>query len=128
MSQGISDTFGQQLQQMRSELLAQQRSQRGGPLGRAEAAADARETESDDSAKADSERDMSIALEERGSAELIAIDEALKRVADGSYGLCLDCGVNIPTARLHASPTAQRCVVCQEKTEQAQHGVHPATF
>lgn len=119
MSPGISDTFEQQLLQMRGEVLAQIRAQRGGQLGRAQAAAQARETQSDDWATANAERDLSIALEERESAELIAIDEALQRVVDGSYGLCLDCGVNIPTARLHANPVAMRCVACQEKSERA---------
>jgi DnaK suppressor protein len=128
MNPGISDTFTQQLQQMRSDVLAQLRAQRGGKIGRAEAAADARANESDDWATADAERYLAIALEERESAELIAIDEALKRIADGSYGLCTDCGTNIATARLHASPTALRCVGCQEKTEHAQGGARPATL
>jgi len=128
MNTPISDTFGQQLQHMRSELLAQVRAQRGGKVGRAEAAADAREQQSDDWAQADAERDLSVALEERESAELVAIDEALKRVADGSFGLCLDCGVSIPTARLHANPTALRCVACQEKREQSKGAAKPATL
>jgi DnaK suppressor protein len=123
MSQNISDAFTVQLQQMRSEVLAQLRAQRGGQIGRAEAAAEAREHQSDDWAQADAERDLSIALEERESAELVAIDDALKRIADGSYGLCLDCGASIATARLHANPTALRCVGCQEKAERAQGGV-----
>ncbi|MDM7948896.1 TraR/DksA family transcriptional regulator [Hydrogenophaga sp.] len=128
MSQPISDTFAQQLLQMRTDVLAQLRGQRGGAVSRAEAAAQAREQQSDDWAKADAERDLSIALEERESAELVAIDEALKRVADGSFGLCLDCGVEIGTARLHANPTAMRCVACQEKREKAQGGSHTATY
>ena len=128
MSQPISDTFAQQLLQMRTDVLAQLRGQRGGAVSRAEAAAQAREQQSDDWAKADAERDLSIALEERESAELVAIDEALKRVADGSFGLCVDCGVEIGTARLHANPTAMRCVVCQEKREKAQGESHTATY
>ena len=119
MNTPISDTFSQQLQEMRKALLAQLREQRGGKVGRAEAAADAREQQSDDWAKADAERDLSIALEERESAELVAIDDALKRLADGSFGLCIDCGVSIPNGRLHANPVALRCVACQEKMEQA---------
>ena len=91
-----------------------------GKIGRAEAAAEAREHQSDDWAQADAERDLAFALEERESAELVSIDEALKRIADGSYGLCVDCGASIATARLHASPTALRCVGCQEKAEKAQ--------
>ena len=128
MSQPISDTFAQQLLQMRTDVLAQLRGQRGGAISRAQAAVEAREQQSDDWAKADAERDLSIALEERESAELVAIDEALKRVADGSFGLCVDCGVEIGTARLHANPTAMRCVVCQEKREKAQGESHTATY
>lgn len=124
MTTPISDTFGSQLRQMRSDLLDQVRAQRGGRIGRAEAAAEARENVGDDWAQADAERDLSIAMEERESAELVAIDEALKRIADGSYGLCVDCGVSIATARLHANPTALRCVGCQDKAEHAQGGVN----
>lgn len=128
MSQPISDTFAHQLRQMRTEVLAHLRAQRGGKIGRAEATAEARQHESDDWAKADAERDLSIALEERESAELVAIDEALKRVADGSFGLCLDCGIDIGTARLHANPTAMRCMPCQEKRERAQGASKPAGY
>lgn len=120
MNTPISETFSQQLRQMRTDVLAQLRAQRGGQIGRAEAAAEAREHQSDDWAQADAERDLAFALEERESAELVAIDAALKRIADGSYGLCVDCGASIATARLHASPTALRCVGCQEKAEKAQ--------
>ena len=67
--------------------------------------------------QADEEFDLSVALEEREAAELQAIDSALQRVADGSYGLCLQCGTSIPTARLHAQPTATRCVDCQTRVE-----------
>ena len=128
MNQPISDTFAQQLRQMRTDVLAQLREQRGGAISRADAAAEAREQQSDDWAQADAERDLSIALEERESAELVAIDEALKRVADGSFGLCVDCGVEVGTARLHANPTAMRCVACQEKREKAQGESHTATY
>ena len=85
MSQPISDSFAQQLQQMRADTLAQLRAQRGGAVSRAEAAADLRSSESDDWAQAGSERDLAFALDERESAELVAIDAALQRIADGSY-------------------------------------------
>jgi DnaK suppressor protein len=113
----LSDTFGLQLQQMRTDLLARIHAQRGGAVGRAEAAAARKEQASGDWAQDDTEQDLSIAMDERETAELEAIEQALQRVADGSYGLCLDCGVGIPTARLHANPTAMRCVACQEATE-----------
>ncbi|QCB47169.1 TraR/DksA family transcriptional regulator [Hydrogenophaga sp. PAMC20947] len=128
MNPPISDTFSQQLQGMRTALLDQLRSQRGGEINRAEAAAEARDQQSDDWSKADADRDLAAALEERESAELVAIDEALKRVADGSFGLCLDCGMSIPNARLHANPTALRCVACQEKLELAHGSAMPAGY
>lgn len=117
MTTPISDTFAAQLNEMRTDVLAQLRAQHGGATSRAEAAADALANASDDQASADTERDLAFALEERESAELIAIDAALKRIADGSFGLCVDCGVSIPAARLHANPTALRCIDCQAKTE-----------
>ena len=128
MSMNISESFNDQLHQMRAELLAQIRAQRGGKIGRAESAAEARENASDDWAQADAERDLAFALEEREAAELVAIDTSLKRIADGSYGLCIECGAQIATARLHANPTALRCVACQDKTEQTAGGVHPAGY
>ncbi|MBL8388905.1 MAG: TraR/DksA family transcriptional regulator [Hydrogenophaga sp.] len=128
MNTPMSDTFTRQLQEMRADVLAQLRAQRGGKIGRAEAAANARETESDDWAQADAERDLAFALEERESAELVAIDDALKRVADGSYGLCLDCGESIAAARLHANPVAMRCLGCQDKAEHASGATKPAGY
>lgn len=128
MSENISDTFGQQLRQMRSDVLTQLREHRGGAIGRAEAAAEAKANESDDWAKADAERDLSIALEERESEELVAIDKALKRIEDGSFGVCEACGADIETARLHAAPTATRCLGCQEKFEQRSGSRPPAGY
>ena len=124
MNTPISDTFARQLREQRGALLARVRQQRGGAVGRADSAAQAREQASDDWAKASEERDLLIGLEERESAELVAIEAALQRIADGSYGLCVDCGVSIATARLHANPTALRCVGCQDKVEHAQGGVN----
>jgi len=45
--------------------------------------------------------------------------DALKRIQDGTYGICCDCGGKIPTARLHAKPEATRCIDCQVKHEEA---------
>jgi DnaK suppressor protein len=128
MTTPLSDTFAQQLRGMRADVLAQLRTQRGGKIGRAEAAANARETESDDWAQANAERDLAIALEERESAELVAIDDALQRIADGSYGLCIDCGDAIANARLHATPTALRCVACQGRLELTSTGPKPTGY
>lgn len=48
-------------------------------------------------------------------AELADVQAALARVADGTYGVCIDCGRKIPVARMQARPTATRCVDCAAK-------------
>ncbi len=49
--------------------------------------------------------------------ELQAVEAALRRLDDGSYGQCEDCGVDISPQRLAAYPTAPRCIACQSKAE-----------
>lgn len=66
---------------------------------------------------ADLVADVDQAEVTRDLGELRALDVAIKRVLDGSYGLCVDCGEDIPFARLQAQPSAERCVVCQEHRE-----------
>lgn len=51
-------------------------------------------------------------LDERARHELEAIDEALARMALGSYGRCETCGRSIETPRLLAVPTARSCAAC----------------
>jgi len=41
------------------------------------------------------------------------IDAALHRIADGTYGVCVHCGVAIPAERLEFRPFAAGCVACQ---------------
>ena len=48
---------------------------------------------------------------------LYTIDEALKRVEDGSYGSCTQCGKQIPKKRLNALPHTELCIACQSKNE-----------
>jgi DnaK suppressor protein len=117
MQANVSTLFKAQLVALRADLVEQLQAQRGGAVGRADSAADALATASDDQASADTQRGLAFSLQERESAELIAIDAALQRIADGSFGLCVDCGASIPTARLHAAPTALRCVNCQTAFE-----------
>jgi len=56
-------------------------------------------------------------LDERGRRGVEAVTMALDRLAEGTYGLCVDCGTEIPTARLEALPEAERCVPCAEAAE-----------
>jgi DnaK suppressor protein len=60
---------------------------------------------------------------QRHLQELSDIDESQRRIAEGRYGECVDCGRDIVVERLMAQPTAKRCVACQSAYEKA----HPAT-
>jgi phage/conjugal plasmid C-4 type zinc finger TraR family protein len=63
--------------------------------------------------------DIENAETRRDALELQELDAALKRMADGHYAVCEDCGDEIPVERLRANPGAMRCVRCQgvfEKT------------
>ncbi len=46
-----------------------------------------------------------------------AMEDAAARLDAPDFGVCEDCGANIPAARLVANPTAIRCVGCQERHE-----------
>ena len=76
--------------------------------------------DTDDWAAADAMAAHDITLVSRDLAELANVEQALARLADGSYGECVDCGSAIPYPRLAAYPTAQRCVGCQEADEKRQ--------
>jgi len=54
------------------------------------------------------------------SETLNKIDAALRRLEDGSYGDCFECGEEIAEARLRALPFAVRCKDCEEARESAE--------
>ena len=55
---------------------------------------------------------MAQAQEGRRQDQLRRIDAALRRLADGEYGACVECGEDIPAKRLEIDPTVVRCVDC----------------
>ncbi|MEM7461445.1 MAG: TraR/DksA family transcriptional regulator [Pseudomonadota bacterium] len=55
---------------------------------------------------------MAQAQERKRQADIIRIDMALRRLAEGEYGYCSECGEEIPAARLEIDPMAERCVSC----------------
>jgi RNA polymerase-binding protein DksA len=64
------------------------------------------------------EKDQTIGHIERESAELKRIDQALKRIEAGSYGICEQCGKPIKKTRLRAMPSAGLCLACQTELEE----------
>jgi DnaK suppressor protein len=49
--------------------------------------------------------------------ELRGLEAARSRLADGSYGVCMDCGGDIGFERLRANHSAVRCIDCQTMHE-----------
>lgn len=54
------------------------------------------------------------ALEDEAAAELAAVELALERIEDGTFGICTSCGEPVGAARLAARPAAATCVKCAE--------------
>jgi DnaK suppressor protein len=110
--------FKKQLLERQAALQEQLSSLRGGDKSRAEASADHFNRPEDSSAQVNTARDLEFALDEHETVELAQVAAALGRIEAGTYGQCVDCGVEIPANRLHAAPAAMRCISCQEKVEQ----------
>ena len=68
---------------------------------------------------------MDFALMEMESETLKKIDEALRRLEEGSYGDCTECGQKIAEARLKALPFANTCRECQEHREELAEAERP---
>ena len=73
---------------------------------------------------ADAVAELDVAMVIRESQELQDIEAALARIAEGSYGVCTECGDEIGRARLKAYPTAERCLPCQQENERLRGQVH----
>ena len=63
-------------------------------------------------------REVDYSLEENSNGLLAAIDEALVRLDDGTFGTCTRCGNAIAAERLEAMPSATKCIECKRIEEQ----------
>jgi RNA polymerase-binding protein DksA len=63
------------------------------------------------------DRELDYTLEENEGRLLQAIDAALTRMDDGSYGACASCGQPIGSERLEALPWTTQCIDCKRKEE-----------
>ncbi|GAA0407881.1 hypothetical protein GCM10009530_70200 [Microbispora corallina] len=61
--------------------------------------------------------DRTQAMIDAAKRQRTAVLAALKRLDDGGYGQCVDCGRPVPEGRLEARPEAARCVQCQARVE-----------
>lgn len=108
------------LEERRREILAQvQEKMRDvraeGGIGEGQGVLDAAE-----SSEADIQDDIEFALIQMKSETLHRIEEALARLAEGTFGNCFECGDEISERRLRALPFAVRCKDCEEARELAE--------
>jgi DnaK suppressor protein len=61
------------------------------------------------------DRELAVTLEDNAEAVLAAIDRALQRIEEGTYGICVNCGKPIAPERLEALPYAELCIDCKRK-------------
>lgn len=70
-----------------------------------------------DLASDERDREINIILNDRERTKLMAIEDALLRLGEGSYGICDECGEEIGVGRLKVMPFTRLCVRCQEDLE-----------
>jgi len=73
-----------------------------------------------ETSEADIQDDIEFALIQMKAETLNKIEEALRRLEEGTFGYCFECGDEISERRLRALPFALRCKDCEEAREVAQ--------
>lgn len=63
------------------------------------------------------DREFSLSLASSDREVLYELEDALKRIEDGTFGVCESCKMLIAKGRLKVVPSARLCVKCQEKKE-----------
>ena len=63
------------------------------------------------------DREFSLGLASNERKALYEIEDALKRIEEGTFGICDDCKCTITKIRLRAVPSARLCIKCQQKRE-----------
>jgi DnaK suppressor protein len=114
---GAFIAWAEQALRTRRERLLTLRAEQGRQL---EALREQRRSDRDWLDQAVDEEGSTIAarLSEAEYRELSAIDAALQRVADGTYGQCESCGGPVGRQRLHALPEARLCTSCIAASEE----------
>jgi RNA polymerase-binding protein DksA len=70
------------------------------------------------------EREKNLSVRQTLQASLQEVEAALRKVDEGTYGVCEDCGRPIAEKRLRALPEATHCIECQSRLERkAQAGM-----
>ena len=73
-----------------------------------------------DQASAEADKNFTLRLREREQKLLKKIDEALDRIANGTFGICEHCGEEISFKRLKARPVTTYCIDCKTIQEEEE--------
>lgn len=70
-----------------------------------------------DQASLESERSFELRIKDRERKLIGKVQEALKKIGDGTYGICESCGETINVKRLQARPVTSYCINCKAEME-----------
>jgi DnaK suppressor protein len=73
-----------------------------------------------DRATLESDRNFELRIRDRERKLIVKIQEAIKRLDDGVFGICNDCGGTISEKRLIARPVTTQCIDCKTKQEKIE--------
>ena len=66
----------------------------------------------------DAQGEVELNIIDRRSSRLALVEDALRRITEGTYGTCAECGERISPARLEADPAVALCIDCQRRAEE----------
>jgi len=113
--EGEKARLNMEMEQLQASVPTSEERREGSPFGkREEEATEALELE------------KRLAMERRIREEVVGIDHALQKIADGTYGLCDSCGQPIDPERLEALPQASLCMNCKALQAKNAKGKPPA--
>jgi len=75
----------------------------------------------EEAADATTELERRIALENQIRGSLVEVGRALRKLGEGTYGICDNCGQPIESTRLEALPQAAQCMVCKIACQKRGH-------
>lgn len=73
-----------------------------------------------DRATLESDRNFVLRIRDRERKLKVKIEQALERIADGTFGICESCGEDISEERLKARPVTTLCITCKEEQEKQE--------
>jgi DnaK suppressor protein len=81
-----------------------------------------------DQTQSAAQRDLAVSLLNRGAIAYRQVERALRRIEEGTFGVCLACDEPISAKRLQAVPWAELCLHCQSRLDAQNRGLCGADY